>query len=106
MERVKSRMKKTTEDEFRATVTGYDSVITENSNVNISDSKTTYALYPVWLLTTVWNDERYIFAMNGQTGKFVGNLPCDKGLFWKYFFISFGIGAVIIAAIMILLNLL
>ena len=106
MERVKSRMKKTTEDEFRATVTGYDSVITENSNVNISDSKTTYALYPVWLLTTVWNDERYIFAMNGQTGKFVGNLPCDKGLFWKYFFVSFGIGAVIIAAIMILLNLL
>jgi hypothetical protein len=22
--------------------------------------------------------------MNGQTGKFVGELPVDKGLFWKY----------------------
>jgi hypothetical protein len=22
--------------------------------------------------------------MNGQTGKFVGNLPTDKGKFWKF----------------------
>ena len=32
------------------------------------------------MLTTRWRDKPYIFAMNGQTGKFVGNLPVDKGL--------------------------
>ena len=36
--------------------------------------------------------------MNGQTGKFVGNLPCDKGLYKKYLFSTAGIATVIIAA--------
>ena len=35
-------------------------------------------LYPVWLLNTTWNGNKYTFAMNGQTGKFVGDLPVDK----------------------------
>ena len=26
----------------------------------------------------------YYFSMNGQTGKMVGDLPADKGAFWKY----------------------
>ena len=26
-----------------------------------------------------WNGQNYLFAMNGQTGKFVGDLPVDKG---------------------------
>ncbi len=34
-----------------------------------------YALLPVWLLTTRFNDSIYRFAMNGQTGKFIGELP-------------------------------
>lgn len=40
--------------------------------------KAKYALYPVWLLNTTWNGNKYTFAMNGQTGKFVGDLPVDK----------------------------
>ena len=34
-----------------------------------------YAMYPVWVLNTTWKGEKYTFAMNGQTGKLVGNLP-------------------------------
>ena len=36
-------------------------------------------------LTTKYRDKTYIFAMNGQSGKFVGDLPMDKGAFWKWF---------------------
>ena len=42
-------------------------------------------LYPVWILTTRWKDQNYIFAMNGQTGKFVGNMPLDKGAYARWF---------------------
>ena len=36
--------------------------------------------------------------MNGQTGKMVGDLPVDKGLFWKYLLgIGLGSGALISA---------
>ena len=32
----------------------------------------------MWILNTKWNGTKYMFAMNGQTGKFVGHLPVDK----------------------------
>ncbi len=37
--------------------------------------KTHYAMLPVWMLTTRWNEKTFKFAMNGQTGKMVGDLP-------------------------------
>lgn len=49
------------------------------ANIRIKQGKVKYALYPVWMLTTTYRGERFTFAMNGQTGKFVGNLPVDKG---------------------------
>ena len=41
--------------------------------------------------------ENFLFAMNGQTGKFVGNLPVDKGAALKYFAISSAIFTAIFA---------
>ncbi len=77
-ERANERIKQSTIDKFRETVTGYSSVETTSSNVKFKNGKCQYVLYPVWLLTTKWNGKNYTFAMNGQTGKFVGNLPVDK----------------------------
>ena len=93
IERANQRIKKSTEDAFANTVSGYSSVIPENTSIQLANGKSKYALYPVWVLTTSWNGEQYIFAMNGQTGKFVGNLPVDKKkywLFWSAFFAGFG----------------
>ena len=70
-------MKKSTEKAFASTVKGYSSVTTENSSIQLQNGKAKYALYPVWILNTTWKGEKYLFAMNGQTGKFVGNLPVD-----------------------------
>ena len=44
-----------------------------------------YALLPVWTMTTKFREKTYLFAMNGQTGKFVGNLPIDPGRFAAFF---------------------
>ncbi len=40
-----------------------------------------YALLPVWMLHTKWQNQDYLFAMNGQTGKLIGDLPVSKGKF-------------------------
>ncbi|MDO4863287.1 MAG: hypothetical protein Q4A05_03865 [Ruminococcus sp.] len=77
--RANERIKKSTEAAFAATVRGYDTVRCESSAVKLNGGKAQYALYPVWILNTTWNDQKYMFAMNGQTGKLVGNLPADKG---------------------------
>ena len=80
--RANERIKKSTEEAFAATVTGYNSVTTENSSVHLENGMAKYALYPVWILNSTWEGQKYTFAMNGQTGKFVGDLPVDKKAFW------------------------
>ena len=84
-ERANQRVRKAAEDAFRDTVIGYDSVTPEDTRIQLKGGKTHYALFPVWLLSTTWKGNHYLFGMNGQTGKFVGNLPVDKGIFTKWF---------------------
>ncbi len=84
--RANERIKISTADAFESTVVGYDTVIPADSMVELSEGSAKYALYPVWLLNTSWNGEKYYFAMNGQTGKFVGDLPMDKSAYRKWLF--------------------
>lgn len=84
--RANERVKRSVEEAFAATTHGYISVIPQHSSVRLSHGKTRYALYPVWLINTKWNGKTYTFAMNGQTGKFAGDLPMDKGLYAKWLF--------------------
>lgn len=83
--RANARIKETTEEAFKSTVTGYNTVTTASSSIKTSDGKVKYALLPVWLLNTSFEKTNYTFAMNGQTGKFVGNLPLDRSLYHRYF---------------------
>ncbi len=78
------RVKRSTEEAFASTVQGYTSVIPENIGIDLQNGRIKYVLYPVWILNTTWNGDSYIFAMNGQTGKFVGNLPVDKAAATKW----------------------
>ncbi len=82
--RANDRIKKSTESQFASTASGYSSVVPENSSIKFNSDKIKYALLPVWLLSTSWQGNNYLFAMNGQTGKFVGDLPVDKGAYWRW----------------------
>ena len=83
--RANERIKRSTEEAFADTVMGYSSVIPVSSNIRLENGRARYALYPVWILNTQWNGEKYTFIINGQTGKIAGNLPMDKGAFWRWF---------------------
>lgn len=82
--RANERIKKSTENAFASTVQGYSSVTPVSSGITLKNGVAKYALYPVWLLNTSWNGKKYSFAMNGQTGKFVGDLPLDKSAYIKW----------------------
>lgn len=99
VDRIKRCMKASAENSLAKTVQGYDIVTPGVSDICVSDENYLYALYPVWLLNTTWRGKKYTFAMNGQTGKMVGELPGDKKAFWKYV----GIRSVIFGAIIYLL---
>lgn len=87
--RAYNRIKNSTSDELKSTVTGYSSVVVSSLDCQINDSKVEYMLLPVWMLNIKYKDKMYMFAMNGQTGKMVGNIPIDSKKAWIWTFISF-----------------
>ena len=69
-----------------------------SSTVNLQNGSSKYALYPVWILNTTYKGEKYTFAMNGQTGKFVGNRPTDRAAYFKWLLgLTAAVGAAVFA---------
>ena len=104
--RANERIKTSTESAFAATVDGFASVTAESTSVRFSNGKSKYALYPVWLLNTTWKGEKYTFAMNGQTGKLVGDLPVDTAAKNRWLWGITAIGAAALIGIQYLIWLL
>ena len=84
-ERADTRASHTTENIIDGTVGGYSSCIPVNKRIQLRRGTVKYALLPVWMLSTQWNGQNFIFAMNGQTGKFIGDLPVSMGRYWSLF---------------------
>lgn len=72
-----SRIINSTRSLFDSTTAFYDTCTPVSEDVYISNGYQEYDLFPIWLLNVKYNDKNYKFAMNGQTGKFVGDLPMD-----------------------------
>ena len=62
----------------------YDQVDPADVDAEVSFSEVKQALLPVWMLHTRWKDKDFLFAMNGQTGRLVGDLPVSplKVVLW------------------------
>ena len=63
IERANERIKRSTEEVFEGTVRGYASVVPESKSIKLSGGKAKYALYPVWLLNTAYENKKYTFAL-------------------------------------------
>ena len=83
--RASARVKSSVASTFYSAVTGYTTLTSSRSHIELQDTNVNYVLLPVYLITSQYNDQTYIYAVNGQTGKIVGDLPADKGKSTKYF---------------------
>lgn len=99
IEHINQRVRTSAENAFAKTVERFEHVTVKDSFIQLNNNTVKYALYPVWLLNVTWNDKKYTFAMNGQSGKFVGDLPIDKKAKRALLFKWFGIFAAVSAAL-------
>jgi DNA-directed RNA polymerase subunit RPC12/RpoP len=84
--RADTRMTNTALDATRSTIHGYTALLPIRENTSVKPGTVWYTLLPVWMLSTRYQGKNYLFAMNGQTGKMIGDdLPVD----WKKFFLTF-----------------
>ncbi|MDD6484481.1 MAG: zinc ribbon domain-containing protein [Clostridiales bacterium] len=101
--RANERVKNSTVSVFESTTGGYVSVTPENSSISFSNGKIRYSLLPVWMLNIKYNNTMYKFAINGQTGKVVGEYPVDKSKKRRFFAKVLGISYVAAAILAYLL---
>lgn len=68
----------------------YATFIPDNNECKITEENIDYVLLPVWMVNIKYNEQIYTFAMNGQTGKMVGDIPYSKKkafIFWLLLFV-------------------
>ena len=80
----------------------YDTRNITTNTLKPTENNTEYALLPVWMVNVKYGDKSYIFAMNGESGKFIGNIPLDKKKAFFYGVLIF-IGFFIVLYIIILM---
>lgn len=109
VERANKRVENSTTEIFKDTTRGYGLVTSEFTNVQTSQGIVRYSLLPVWMLNIKYGGKNYNYAVNGQTGKVVGEYPIDerkkkkhfRKTLLKYFIPS---AAVCVAAVLLLSN--
>lgn len=72
------RAKNTATSMLQESIHGYDAVSVLKADHNLELLKNEYVLLPVWMLNIQYQGKIYMFAMNGQTGKLIGDIPIDK----------------------------
>lgn len=107
--RAKDRAIHTMRTKLTNSIKGYDRTKVKADNLHLEDCQGHYALLPVWLLYSQYQGKNYTFAMNGQTGKMVGDIPIDNAKRLRYFFKWTGIvwaGASAISTIAVFVSML
>ena len=69
-------------------ISKYERVSLMSNKIEETDRKWKYVLLPTWILTYKYNNNIYVYTMNGQTSKFYGELPIDKKLLMRDQFIT------------------
>ena len=99
-DRVQNRCQTSAKQAVGNTVHGYTSCIPVREDMDFRIDGCQYVLLPVWLLSTRWKDKNYLFAMNGQTGKMVGELPISWKKFWLFFCGIYGVLALLLGLLL------
>ncbi len=97
--RAEDRMIRTTQHALDATTIGYSSAVRVMQNIRPTKENAVYVFLPVWMLATKYQGKIYQFAINGQSGKVVGELPADNAAFLKSTLILFVIFFVIFSIV-------
>ena len=77
--RINARVLEATEAVFRNSIDKYGNVNVGAKSFRINNINWQHVMLPLWFMSYKYKDKMYYYAMNGQTGKFGGMIPMNKG---------------------------
>ena len=103
--RANERLVNSARSALLSTCVGYGSVTVQSSGMQLRDPRVKYVLLPAYLVNYKYKGKEYRCAINGQTGKVVGDLPVSKAKSRAWFWgTAAGVCAVASAAAFIFLG--
>ena len=66
-------------DRFLSNAEAFTLIKVNSSDYHEAPEKACYAWFPLWLMECAWQGQTWRIYMNGQTGKFVENVPVSEG---------------------------
>ena len=104
-ERARGRMTSSVQSlTFSQAANGYSKADPRGHSLN-ADLNARYLLFPVYMFDIYHRGQKYHFAVNGQTGKVVGDLPVDSSVSFSYFLTHAGVVSAAILAFNIIMYL-
>ena len=77
--RAHQRMRQGTVAALQTSTRSYNDVHSTSENIALTNETSKYVLYPIWILNVRWKDQKFTFAVNGDTGKVAGKYPISAG---------------------------
>lgn len=102
--RAKAKIDSYIRNYINSTTSEYTSVRTKNIDLDTKNKSAYYTLLPVWVVYYDYKGKEYFFAMNGQTGKVVGQPPISKKKVVQWFLSIFILSFVFIRIIFLLIG--
>lgn len=65
-------------EEMLSSAVAYSSKVILKDTINVNEINHEYVMLPVYMVNVKYKDKFYIFAMNAESGEFVGDIPLDK----------------------------
>ena len=100
--RAKARAKAALSHEVTSRAGKYTTLTIQSETYNWQNKKTKYAMLPVWMMYTEYKGKNYLFGMNGQTGKMMGELPKDPARIFGIAAAVFAVSQVVMMIIRVL----
>ena len=91
LERASGRLMRSAVDVIQSTAQNFSNLRFTYNGMKVTSADVKYALLPVYLFSCSYEGQDYRYAMNGQTGKIIGDLPVSKSKSRKYFWLTFAI---------------
>lgn len=82
--RAQEKARRDAEELLREELSGYTTLTAERKELNLQRQAANYALLPVWVYYYTYHGRKYIYYVNGQSGKILGETPTSKGKVLAY----------------------
>lgn len=77
-ERARKKAEHDSEMMLNDTITGYTTAVPIHKQIHVAKKEAHAALLPVWVYAYEFRGKEYIYYVNGQTGKVIGETPTDR----------------------------